>query len=97
MIAKTWSVTFFIGRRCNLFLFFVTFIKRAICPLQLCFVTLEEYSRVQIQGEENLKRVEVGGELVAVLEKRAVDAKREGYFIVQVRMGVYVGEGGNGR
>ncbi|XP_064404349.1 rap guanine nucleotide exchange factor 6-like isoform X2 [Halichondria panicea] len=49
----------------------------------LCFVTLEEYSRVQIQGEENLKRVEVGGELVAVLEKRAVDAKREGYFIVQ--------------
>lgn len=48
---------------------------------------------MQIQGEENLKRVEVGGELVAVLEKRAVDAKREGYFIVQVRMGVYVGEG----
>ena len=52
---------------------------------------------MQIQGEENLKRVEVGGELVAVLEKRAVDAKREGYFIVQVRMGVYVGEGDNGR
>ncbi len=51
-------------------------------------MTLEEYSRVQIQGEENLKRVEVGGELVAVLEKRAVDAKREGYFIVQVRMWV---------
>ncbi len=41
---------------------------------------------MQIQGEENLKRVEVGGELVAVLEKRAVDAKREGYFIVQVRV-----------
>ena len=37
------------------------------------------------QGEENLKRKEEGGEVVAVLEKRAVDVKREGYFIVQVR------------
>jgi len=52
--------------------------------VQLCYVTLEEYSRVLTQGEENLKRVMEGGEVVAVLEKRAIDAKREGYFIVQV-------------
>ena len=36
------------------------------------------------QGEENLKRIEEGGKIVAVLEKRAVTAKREGYFVVQV-------------
>lgn len=53
--------------------------------LQLCYVTSVEYGRVLTQGEENLKRKEEGGEVIAVLEKRAVDAKREGYFIVQVR------------
>lgn len=36
------------------------------------------------QGEENLKRVTEGGKVVAVLEKRAVDHRREGYFVIQV-------------
>ena len=36
------------------------------------------------QGEENLKRIMEDGKVVAVLEKRAVDAKREGYFVIQV-------------
>ena len=31
-----------------------------------------------------MRREEEGGKVVAVLEKRAVDARREGYFIVQV-------------
>ena len=43
-----------------------------------------EYGRILTQGEENMRRVEVEGRVVVVLEKRAVDAKREGYFIVQV-------------
>ena len=37
-----------------------------------------------VQGEENMKRVEEDGRVVAVLEKRAINAQREGYFIVQV-------------
>ena len=40
------------------------------------------------QGEENLKRLtDDEGRVVAVLEKRAVDARREGYFIIQVNLG----------
>ena len=31
-----------------------------------------------------MKRVEEDGRVVAVLEKRAINAQREGYFIVQV-------------
>ena len=31
-----------------------------------------------------MKRVEVDGRVVAVLEKRSINAHREGYFIVQV-------------
>ncbi|XP_019851253.1 PREDICTED: rap guanine nucleotide exchange factor 6-like isoform X2 [Amphimedon queenslandica] len=50
---------------------------------QLCYVSSEEYGRVLAQGEENLKRIEENGQVVAVLEKRAVSAKREGYFVVQ--------------
>ena len=38
------------------------------------------------QGEENLKRIMEDGKVVAVLEKRAVDAKREGYFVIQVSL-----------
>ena len=37
-----------------------------------------------MQGEENMKRVEKDGRVVAVLEKRSINAHREGYFIVQV-------------
>lgn len=36
------------------------------------------------QGEENLRRITEDGKVVAVLEKRAVDARREGYFVIQV-------------
>lgn len=36
------------------------------------------------QGEENLRRITEDGKVVAVLEKRAVDVKREGYFVIQV-------------
>lgn len=50
----------------------------------MCYISSEEYGQVLAQGEENLKRVEENGEIVAVLEKRVVDAKREGYFVVQV-------------
>lgn len=50
----------------------------------MCYVSSEEYGQVLAQGEENLKRVEENGEIVAVLEKRAINAKREGYFVVQV-------------
>jgi hypothetical protein len=50
---------------------------------QLCYVTSEEYGRVLAQGEENLKRIEEDGKIVAVLEKRAITAKKEGYFVVQ--------------
>ena len=32
-------------------------------------------------GEENMHRVMEDGVVVAVLEKRAVSAKREGYFV----------------
>jgi hypothetical protein len=49
----------------------------------LCYVTSEEYGRVLAQGEENLKRIEEDGKIVAVLEKRAITAKKEGYFVVQ--------------
>lgn len=39
------------------------------------------------QGEENLKRItDEDGRVVIVLEKRAVDAKREGYFVIQVSL-----------
>ena len=39
------------------------------------------------QGEENLKRLtDDEGRVVAVMEKRAVDARREGYFIIQVSL-----------
>ena len=34
-----------------------------------------------------MRREEEGGMVVAVLEKRAVDVRREGYFIVQVSRG----------
>ena len=47
----------------------------------------EEYGRILVQGEENLKREEEDGRVVAVLEKRAINAHREGYFILQVRGG----------
>ena len=47
---------------------------------------MEDYGRVLAQGEENLKRIEEDGEVVAVLEKRAVSAKREGYFVIQVHV-----------
>lgn len=50
----------------------------------MCYISCEEYGQVLAQGEENLKRVIEDGEIVAVLEKRAVNAKREGYFVVQV-------------
>ena len=50
----------------------------------MCYVSAEDYGRVLAQGEENLRRVEEEGEVVAVLEKRAVSAKREGYFVIQV-------------
>jgi hypothetical protein len=49
----------------------------------LCYVSSEEYGRILIQGEENMKRVEEDGRVVAVLEKRSINAHREGYFIVQ--------------
>ena len=50
----------------------------------LCYVPVKEYSHILAQGEENLKRVmDEKGEVVMVMEKRAVDHKREGYFIVQ--------------
>ena len=45
---------------------------------------MEDYGGVLAQGEENLKRIEEDGSVVAVLEKRAVSAKREGYFVIQV-------------
>ena len=35
------------------------------------------------QWEENIKRLEEDGKVVAVLEKRAVNVKREGYFVIQ--------------
>ena len=41
------------------------------------------------QGEENLKRITEDGKVVAVLEKRAVDARREGYFVIQVSQKLY--------
>ena len=48
-------------------------------------MSVKEYSRILAQGEENLKRItDEKGEVVMVMEKRAVDAKREGYFIIQV-------------
>ena len=46
----------------------------------------EEYGRILIQGEENMKRVEEGGRVVAVLEKRSINAHREGHFVVQVNI-----------
>ena len=55
-----------------------------VCCTQLCYVSSEEYGRILVQGEENMKRVEEDGRLVAVLEKRSINAHREGYFIVQV-------------
>jgi len=48
------------------------------------YVSVTEYGRSLTQGEENMRRVVEEGKVVAVLERRAVDAKREGYFIVQV-------------
>ena len=47
-------------------------------------MSAEDYGRVLAQGEENLKRIEENEKIVAVLEKRAVSAKREGYFVIQV-------------
>ena len=45
----------------------------------------EEYGRILVQGEENMKReTEEDGRVIAVLEMRAINAQREGYFIVQV-------------
>lgn len=50
-----------------------------------------EYGRIMTQGEENLKRLtDDEGRVVAVLEKRAVDARREGYFIIQVGLALEV-------
>ena len=44
------------------------------------------------QGEENMKRVtDDEGRVVAVMEKRAVDARREGYFIIQVSKIMHLG------
>ena len=57
--------------------------------VQLCYVSSEEYGRILIQGEENMKRVEADGRVVAVLEKRSINAHREGYFIVQVYIHTY--------
>ncbi len=53
----------------------------------MCYVSVEDYGHVLAQGEENLKRIEEDGRVVAVLEKRAVSAKREGYFVIQVNSG----------
>lgn len=50
---------------------------------QVCYVSAEDYGRVLAQGEENLKRIEENEKIVTVLEKRAVSAKREGYFVIQ--------------
>ena len=47
-------------------------------------MSAEDYGRVLAQGEENLKRIEENEKIVTVLEKRAVSAKREGYFVIQV-------------
>ena len=58
--------------------------------LQLCYVSSEEYGRILVQGEENMKRVEEDGRVVAVLEKRSINAHREGYFIVQVLTMLYL-------
>ena len=44
---------------------------------------MEEYARVLAQWEENIKRIEEDGKVVAVLEKRAVNVKKEGYFVIQ--------------
>ena len=53
-------------------------------PAQVGYVSVRDYSHILTQGEENMRRVVEEGKVVAVLERRAVDAKREGYFIVQV-------------
>ena len=55
-------------------------------------MSAEDYGHVLAQGEENLKRIEEDGDVVAVLEKRAVSAKREGYFVIQVRTRYFGGE-----
>lgn len=49
----------------------------------ICYCSAEEFGRIMTQGEENLKRITEDGKVVAVLEKRAVDARREGYFVIQ--------------
>jgi len=49
------------------------------------YVSVTEYGRILTQGEENMRRIEEDGKVVTVLERRAVDVKTEGYFIVQVR------------
>ena len=61
-----------------------TLVSLSVSLCQLCYVSSEEYGRILVQGEENMKRIEEDGRLVAVLEKRAISAQREGYFIVQV-------------
>ena len=53
--------------------------------IQLCYVNVMDYGQVLAHGEENMHRVYEEGELVAVLEKRAVPPRREGYFVIQVR------------
>ena len=58
--------------------------------VQLCYVASEEYGRILVQGEENMKRVMEDGRVVAVMEQRAINAQREGYFIVQVWEGQHV-------
>ena len=58
--------------------------------MQLCYVASEEYGRILVHGEENMKRVMEDGRVVAVMEQRAISAQREGYFIVQVCEGQHV-------
>ena len=58
---------------------------------QYASVPLEVFSRVLTEGQENLRKIrnEDTGEVEVVLEKRMNESrthKREGYFVVEVRM-----------
>lgn len=56
------------------------------CSLQLCYVSAEDFGRIRTRGEEDLKKVfNDEGQLVAVMEKRAVGQK-ENYFLIQVSL-----------
>lgn len=48
----------------------------------LCYVPVDCYGRILAHGEENMMRIEEDGVVVMVMEKRSVDIKREGYFVI---------------